>query len=329
MTFSPIWGTTEYRLAPIGILLQDLTQALNDRTTALNSCSFCEQAFWPYGTYSLPLLNASDNITPLTQAINIHERLTFFLNISNGRWVYADQFWLHGGFVNHLDSAGAWHGKDWSRSVETTAFPLWTESVILTAIGETTREPSPAKLKTITPAWLLQTKKIINFLLWIRTTPAYSTGTFSPYKKGFYATGSSIPACEALIPPSQANWNHSTENICLNQSNPGGSSWSKRVMGVLMDYIPPNPYEPSIDAYSAFYQDDLNFVPNYAGDSKWTLSSSIAKKSSFFQEKIIADSAYFGWGDIAGYGGLNDAFWLVFAAILKFDDTTTGFELFP
>ena len=108
----------------------------------------------------LPLINAVNErsvipvFTPIAQFNKLDE--LDGLNIIQNRITN-----LIPKFVNHLDNGGNWQGK--------AAIPNWTETSIMAAIGEERLAP-PQILHELSTEWLLQQKKIINLLLWYKTT---------------------------------------------------------------------------------------------------------------------------------------------------------------
>ena len=62
-------------------------------------------------------------------------------------------------YIDHTDNDGNWEGQ--------SIIPYWTESDILTAIGDTARIPAPNNHINVAN-WGNQTRKIINMLRWTR-----------------------------------------------------------------------------------------------------------------------------------------------------------------
>ena len=110
----------------------------------------------------LPLFNAVNERSsiagydPLEPFTELKEFYKYGATILHTRISY-----LISKFVNHLDNDGNWQGK--------AEIPNWTETSIMAAIGEERLAP-PQNLHELSAEWLLQQKKIINLLLWYKTT---------------------------------------------------------------------------------------------------------------------------------------------------------------
>jgi len=151
------WSSADsLRLAPVGLVLQTIIEAIKERREAIS--------FWFRPELPSVLSNEFNPLLPVKIYIDaIQTAMTGLMNMASLHtpWV---------AFVNHTDHGGDWTGQ--------TQIPAWTEADMLAAIGAEERFVL-YPLSPLSSKWFYQQYQLLNLMRWMRHCSIYETPKIS------------------------------------------------------------------------------------------------------------------------------------------------------
>jgi len=225
---------------------------------------------------------------------------------------------LIGLYVNHTDNGGDWDGE--------TTIPTWTESDIITVIGDSERYDAPTD-PLISAGWMYQQYNIINLLRWARGTAGYQ----SPWQIKESAIGvTPLPWSNVVSAYNSASYQGRNFNLtCFDKQK---TSTDGRIESVKIKYTiirgdDDNSFIPDYDLYQDYKKPDFQTYYNPGGyaigeyqkiDSGSYLISEYNKSTPYIEydydttEPSVGNFGYIGSGIIPKLGTF---------LVVKFDGT--------